>query len=185
MTAEGIVATVFRLGGTIEPLDGDRLRVRPMSILTANLRAALQAEKQAVLTLLRLLAASPPDPTAAAIIAEVERLGAGLYIRAPFGLVIWHGKLIDDELLRRLIQAHAPVEALIRARYALTGAPLESEAFQPSAEADQLLGHAPPPITWHSDWPRARPSAFPCQGVAYYTLGGEAHRYAYDEDAGP
>jgi hypothetical protein len=179
MTAEGIVATVSRLGGTIEPLDGDRLRVRPPGILTPNLRAALQAERQAVLTLLRLLAAPPPDPPSAEIIAEVERYGAGLYLRPPLGLVIWHGERIDDALLRRLVEAAGPVEQIIRARYASGD---DSPAFQPSAEADRLLGNMPPPITWHPDWPRARPSAFPRQGRACYILGGKAHFYAYDED---
>lgn len=111
MTAGGIVATISRLGGSIEPLEGDRLRVRPKSILTPSLLAALQHEKRAVIAFLRASQAAPSTP--------------------------------------------------------------------------ELLDYAPPPIRWHPDWPQSRPSAFPRQGFAYYTLGGKAHRYAYDEDAAP
>jgi hypothetical protein len=52
--------------------------------------------------------------------------------------------------------------------------------------ADSLLDEAGEVLPkhgfdWHEDWPKARPSAFPSKGYAYYTLGGEAHRYEYDE----
>jgi hypothetical protein len=178
--------------GICVSVEGDRLFVDPVSAVTDDERAALKAEKKAVVAFLRLLSTATTDdePTAAKIVDEIERAGAGLWIRPNFGLVILHGERISDELLIRLVRAHDRVECAIRARYAPESGLLSAIAPEPEmsdspvAESDDglsLLDYAGRVLGWHQDWPEARASAFPTKSHAYYTLGGKAHRYEYDE----
>lgn len=65
MTPEAIIAEARALGVTLTP-DGDVLRARPVTALTAELREAIRAAKPAILALLRSQAttAGPPQPPA-------------------------------------------------------------------------------------------------------------------------
>jgi len=140
---------VERLGGSIgldETPEGERIRVRPATILTPGLVASLRREKAALVALLRLLGSAAPanEPTAAELIAEVESMGAGLYLRPELGLVLYRGELIADELLLRLVRAHDQIEQIIRARY----------PHAPPAAARPAAG-VEPPAEEQIDGPRA------------------------------